>query len=626
MASGSFLLARSEENSSGTYMQGKVEWTAPADQQNNQSTVTAKLYVRKGNDNMTLTQQTWGAWPYALSVAGSQVSGQTPWNTYVLEDWVHIATKTVTVNHEDDGSKSVLISASVSGPTGTSLEGLTSVGSKTVSLDTIPRATTLDSLVSADGLFSGALTYRYTPASADFYNLVELSLVTGGTETVLRTIRLGTRAVRQHTGTIYISTTEQSTIYYALPDDPGGTIKVTIKTYRNSGYTGLVGSSPKTVELLVPDREDTRPDVTLEAAPVSNLPSAFDGIYLQGKTKAAVTVTGQAKFGASVVSTTVQVGSTTYQGQDVTTGFLSAQGQTKVVAQVTDSRQIIGTAETQIQVLPYWPPQLRNASGDTEVVVARCNAAGDLDDTGTYLMIRASVAYAKVESNGEQKNFCLVRYRCRASDGPEFSEDDWVILLERGSQTDQVVSGPLLSGTLAAEKSYQVQLQAVDDVGERTPLNITVPTAKVYMHRDARRRSIAFGKMIEHDDSVEIDEDIKIRLPGDVYTALGYSSYVTGDSSGRTSSCSYRVALGRVSVAFRCTVGTGAGDPVPVNLEPIPVGYRPPTRVYSLCACNAGEALVSVDQYGMVYIERVMAWASGVTELLVDGWIEYHVG
>ena len=53
----------------------------------------------------------------------------------------------------------------------------------------------------------------------------------------------------------------------------------------------------------------------------------------------------------------------------------------------------------------------------------------------------------------------------------------------------------------------------------------------------------AFGKMIEHDDSVEIDEDIKIRLPGDVYTALGYSSYVTGDSSGRTSSAAKTFVL-----------------------------------------------------------------------------------
>ena len=173
MANGSFELTRSSLNSSGSYIAAKIDWTSTADKEANKSDVTAKLYVRKGNDNLILTETTGGSWSYNLNVNGSSVSGTT--RVSVLEDWVLIATKTVTgISHNGDGTKSISLSGSVTAPTGTSYSGKTSSGSKTVSLDNIPRASSITSVT--DVMLGNKCSVKWTPASASFCYKLKFSI------------------------------------------------------------------------------------------------------------------------------------------------------------------------------------------------------------------------------------------------------------------------------------------------------------------------------------------------------------------------------------------------------------------------------------------------------------------
>ena len=134
--------------SSGKYIDTKIEWNSVADHDANKSDVTAKLYVRKGDTTQTLTIATTGTWTYTLTVNGNSVSGTV--SLSVLQDWVLVATKTVTgIAHGTNGEKTITIFGSVTAPSGTSFKGHKSSGSDTATLDTIPRES---SVIVSDGV------------------------------------------------------------------------------------------------------------------------------------------------------------------------------------------------------------------------------------------------------------------------------------------------------------------------------------------------------------------------------------------------------------------------------------------------------------------------------------------
>ena len=145
-ASGSFELAKATGNASWKSLQGKIEWSSVASgSEENQSVVTTKLYVR------TWTGGTSGRkWIGSVKVGSNTAHtfddmGSSWANKDIASTYTLFKTYTDTIKHNDDGTCKVNISASIAGPSGTSIAGVTSSGSKEITLDTIPRATTLDS-------------------------------------------------------------------------------------------------------------------------------------------------------------------------------------------------------------------------------------------------------------------------------------------------------------------------------------------------------------------------------------------------------------------------------------------------------------------------------------------------
>lgn len=136
MASGTINLTQS-----GT-LQGYISWTSTSNgSAANTSNVTAKLYIRK--DPTTTTEPTYGHWTFRLTINGSTY-GTTSWYGSVGQSYVNIASYTLNnVAHNADGSKSITISGSCTGPSGTSMSGYTASGSGTAVLDKIPRYATV---------------------------------------------------------------------------------------------------------------------------------------------------------------------------------------------------------------------------------------------------------------------------------------------------------------------------------------------------------------------------------------------------------------------------------------------------------------------------------------------------
>ena len=126
-----------QAGSSYKTIRGKIEWSeSEVSIENNQSKIHTKLYAKVGTGGTTGKQ-----WRGNINVAGnnhkfsSLDSSTTIKGTYVLlKEYDDIIT------HENDGSKKITISGSVTGPSGTTIDGVTSSGSQEVTLATIPRA------------------------------------------------------------------------------------------------------------------------------------------------------------------------------------------------------------------------------------------------------------------------------------------------------------------------------------------------------------------------------------------------------------------------------------------------------------------------------------------------------
>lgn len=406
----------------------------------------------------------------------------------------------VTVTHDSDGKKKATIYwkwGIVSSWGGFSTSP---AGSFTIDLTTIPRASTIDSLSCATSYLTGKLTYKYTPKSASYYNRCNIALNISGAFTAVKTINIGKKTAAQQTGTVTLTADELSTIYNKLPSATKGTLRFTFHTYSDSGYSSQVGDALyKEITLYIPDDTTTKAAVSMSLSPVGSLPEAFAGLYIQGKTKVKATMSAAGKFGATIKSYSMKVDGATYDsGDSYTSGYLSKYGTFDVTGYATDSREYTGSASKDITVIPYDKPKI------LDVVAARCDSNGNLNDSGTYLKIIAKRSYSPVKYGDVQKNFCQIRYRYKLASAQSYSA--WTTILAKNSlDSDLVETGAMLGGVLSVASTYQVQVQAIDDIGEYADTVVNIPTDIVHNHKT--KNGWGFGKYCEGENLMDVGWD-----------------------------------------------------------------------------------------------------------------------
>lgn len=457
---------------------------------------------------------------YYVSVNGGAETAYTVSYTLPKNSTATIADATITVNHNSDGSAKVKVRTYME--TGIS-PGLIEL-SKETTLTTIPRASAITSAEAAVLGSNAAVTW--TPASVVFRYTLTFS-VGSWTHT---------------TGAIHPNTTSGYTYRsYVLPigvveqlSKNTGTMSVVLKTYKSSVLTAenLLGTSTaKTFTVTVPSNSDTQPTVSMELTPVHTLGEKFNGLYIHGKSKVKATLSAEGKYGADIRSYKMNV-----QGKDYSSpyesGYLTA-GNATVTGYATDSREITGSTEQTITVLPYSKPKIQAAYNEGNVIAVRCDKDGNISDGGTFLKIKAKRSYYPIVVDGVQRNHCEIRYRYKAVQGVY---SDWMtILAGDNTTTDEVTTAALLDGALATNRTYLVQVGVIDDVGESTETAILVPTDKVYWHRDGKRNSFTFGGYVEEDNTFAIASGVTFRPIGGIGKIALYDSndfndlvYVTG--------------------------------------------------------------------------------------------------
>ena len=396
---------------------------------------------------------------------------------------------TTTVPHNNDGTKTVNLSASVSMPEGSYGPGDMSC-SGTWTLTTIPRASSMTLPSSFTIGSSGSITIQM--ASNTFSHTITYS-----------GYGLSGTVANLNAGVSSTSWTPPTTFYAKLPSSTSGTVTLTLTT--KSGNT-TIGTATYNATIVVPTSiKPTAPTVTL--APVNtNAWISSKGLYVGGYSAVKVTSSATAGSGATISSYTIS-GAFSGSGTPYTSGVLSA-GAKSITVTATDSRGRTNSTTTSVTFLTYTYPGLT-----------------------TFSAVRGTYSGGSWTSNvnGDHIRVQAVPSVALSSQGNTAS-----VTVKIGGTNPSATSGNYYYFTSTnATTSYTVTGTVSDSVGNSTSRSITVSTIEVPFNVDVDLPGAAFGMIAQSAHRVEVAPAWSLVADGkyNKFDYLPYSWVTSGSST-----------------------------------------------------------------------------------------------
>ena len=454
----------------------QIAWTVDSQSvANNTSKVTAKVQLVSTGSSYTINSSasksgslTINGTKYTFNFTASLSGNQTK----------TLFTKTVTVSHTANGTKTCSFSATCGinvTLSGTYYGNVTASGSGT--FNTIARASTISgvtSSVSVNG--TNAVTVNITRAASSFTHTV-----------VFKFGSYSKTTTGVGTSTSYAIPTSWLN---AIPNATSGTATVTVTTY--SGSTKIGSAVSKSFKLTVPSTVVPTISAVSLAEAESDIAAQFGG-YVQSKSKIAVKITA-----AGVYSSTIKAYKTTIQGANFTaasftSGFLTKSGTSTVTITVTDSRGRTASTTRSITVIAYAVPKITSFQG------FRCLADGTENYEGTHL--NAAVNFSISPVSDKNTASYILEYRVK-------NTETWTNLTSGAvyALKDNIISA---SGFMSVDSSYDIRL-TVTDFFTTIRSTFEIPTAFTLLDFNASGRGIAFGKVSELEEGMEIDLPMSI--------------------------------------------------------------------------------------------------------------------
>ena len=430
----------------------------------NTSTVTAKLQLVS---HYAL---------YATALSGSYISvggSRTDYSTSISyggssTTTTVLATKTVTVSHNSNGTATCNLSgAFVMNGTYRGYSVGTMTVSSTITLPTIPRASglTVPTSVNTGSTLSGTVS----PSSTTFNHKVILK--TGST--VRNTISLAA-------GTTTFSDVVEHSWF---PSSTSGTVAVVLETY--SGTT-LIATVTKNVTANVPT--SIVPSVSALTAVSSVTSGTFANLYVQGKTTAKLTATATAGTGSSIASYTFSGSgiNTTVTTNTATTSTLQSTGTQTYTVTVKDARGRSASKTVSITVYPYATPSFGQPD------VKRCDANGNLTESGTYAKYTINSTYASV--NGKNTRTVTVAYS--SNGGTSYSAET---TLQATTDTANTKTGVYGGGAFAVSSEYVIRFTIKDAYGATKTVTAPLRSAARPINIRSNGKGVSIGAMSTKD-------------------------------------------------------------------------------------------------------------------------------
>ena len=479
----------------------RLDYSSAQNQAKNQSTITLDLWIYDGTG-------------YSQNESSNEayyiLQGTKVWHPYYYSStgWYKLGSKTITVDHNSDGSKTVTLSASWDCGFDSSYTPRTLSVSGSVTLPTIPRAATLSYGAMTMGT---AATIKITPP------------VSGATSTITYKFGSASGTIVTKTSAASVSWTPPTSLAAQIPNSASGTGTLTVETY--SGSTKL-GSRAYTVTISVPST--MTPTLTVAISDPTGRADTYGG-YIQSKSRLKVELTAAGVQGSTIKSYAIKVGDILSATSDTaTSGYLPASGSLTVTASATDSRGRTKTVTQTVTVTPYVSPTI------SALAVVRCKANGTEDPTGAYA--KATFSGAITALGG--KNTATYRVESR-----ETGTETWstVATAAAGQYSPTDVSVVFAA---AANKKYDVRMVAVDAFESLASSNRFLPAAYTSMHIADSMGSVGIGRLCDKEDTFQVGLAASFDEPVELGKGLAQPLPVESGGTGVATLAELLAALG----------------------------------------------------------------------------------
>lgn len=430
---------------------------------NNTSVVTAKLYYYGNGVSWSNDRQ-----PYRIVIDGTTYSGTSSFSTSTSAQLLGTASKTVT--HNDNGAKTVSVSASFA--TDVSLGTLTTSGN--ITLTTISR---LSSLSVGNGTLGIAQTLTISEPTSN--NNHKITYACGSIEGYILGSASATSTSNSVRWTPPVSLAAQNT--------KGTSVTATITLYTYNGNGAYVGSKSYSITLAIP--ASVKPTLTIDVSDPTGYKDTY-GNYVQGKSKIKVIPTATIAQGASIVEYEYAIGGTQYKGDTVETSAISQSGSITVKVKATDTRGRYAEVEQIVTVLAYSVPSLEITR------VERTNSVGAPRKDGAYLTAYFNASIISLSSLNKATLKVKTKKKTNASWGTE------VTIVSEVS--DYSVTGGEYTFAADTASSYDVMMTLSDSFSVPVQRTATGSSCTKVFSVFSEGKGFAVGKVAEKENTFEV--------------------------------------------------------------------------------------------------------------------------
>ena len=480
----------------GRYL--KLSCSHKTDIVTNKSTVSWTLASTGGAVNYYSTG------PTTVTINGVQVyyKKRTEWDTEEFPASKGSVSGTIVVDHDNYGKKQISVSLSTAIYYG-------SVGTKsgTWTLDDIPRQATITSAPSFSS--SG------NPPTVQYSNPI------GNTAKELVMCISDTRAWEVYVSYRGVSKTETSYTFTkddieALRAKVGAAtdeLEVTFVLRTKIGEAVFYSVSDPVTFTLVED-DTTKPSVSMDfSLNNGSMPSTFDGLYIQGKSRLDINLSAEGKYGANITSCYAKVDGKTYNSGSFITDAITASGDVDVLGYAKDSRGFTREVADKVNVIQYSKPLVVPVGSDNAISCYRSDGNGVKVGNSTSLWIKAKRTFYSVSG----KNLCALQWRSKLI--TEAWNDQihlWNDLIGKSVATTDEYNALLSGVVFDKKKSYTVQIRAVDDIGEYDLKTFEIPTEDVALHLGKGGKNVSVGTYCDYSEEYTFYSDWKAKFDKDV--------------------------------------------------------------------------------------------------------------
>ena len=463
-----------------------IEWSATQSIPNNNSTVTARVYLQ-GMDaysDINAPAQNNGS----VTVNGTTKNFTASSNLSAYQKKL-LTTETFTVGHNSDGTKSFNFSTTFN--INATLSGVfhgneTASGSAT--LNTIPRTSGVSVSASSVNLGS-AVTINISRASSSFTHTLSYR---NGNYSV---------TIASKTSSTSVSYTPVVGIASQFPTSTSKSGTITCDTY--SGST-KIGSSSVSLTVMTVNNSTFTP--TINSVTISETESAvttaFGAVYLQNRSRLKVVTSTSQKYGASLSSCVVTIDGTNYNGTNITSSGINKSGAITVSVKITDSRGYTATTSQSVTLIAYANPTITNFTASR-----REDSQANVD-----------IAWTGKTSTVNTANTMGYKLEWKLA-----TESAWTLLLSGSNTTTTTWTGTRTQTGTDIAKAYDVRLTVYDKLSQVVS-EVKVTTATVPMSWGTT--GVGIGKVFEEGKEVfQVRGDGKyeglLTTAPDVYASQG---------------------------------------------------------------------------------------------------------